>query len=326
MKEKRFEFVLQADAPIAHSEGTIGNSSVLMRQKVRLPGGRWAKVPYITGDTMRHGLREAGAWAYLDAAGLVDDPSLTESALRLLFAGGMVTKLGPTVNLEEFRRLAEICPPLGLLGGCAQNRVIEGQVHVDEALLICSETQHLFPQWLKDWLSEQEESVESARKHVNERTRVRMDPALSPGKRELLLPESKQEIQQRLLAGEIAAGADDAKGKEAAKSTNMPRNFEVVERGSLFYWSIQGRVCSELQEDTFMVMLGAFLSHCQVGGKKATGHGMLKPVHCRQVHVRPVSQRTEVFSLSTAKIGDVFRAHCREKAGEIRDFLGSVAA
>lgn len=89
---------------------------------------------------MRHGLREAIAWAMLDAAGLMGD-ALSEAALRLLFAGGMVTGSGgDAIKLSEYRELVGIVPSLGLLGGCAQNHVVPGAVHCDEAVLICEET------------------------------------------------------------------------------------------------------------------------------------------------------------------------------------------
>jgi hypothetical protein len=66
----KLEFVLRAETPIAHHSGTEGNVSILMRQKVRRPGGGWSNVPYITGDTLRHQLRELGSLALLEAAGI----------------------------------------------------------------------------------------------------------------------------------------------------------------------------------------------------------------------------------------------------------------
>lgn len=59
MQVNHFEFVLEARTPIAHHSETLGNEQIAMRRKVRQRGGAWADVPIITGDTMRHGMREA---------------------------------------------------------------------------------------------------------------------------------------------------------------------------------------------------------------------------------------------------------------------------
>jgi len=73
----------------------------ILRQLVLQPNGTRAKVQIVTGDTMRHGLREASSYMLLEAAGLLDQ-KLTEEALRLLFSGGMVTgSSGSGVKLDE---------------------------------------------------------------------------------------------------------------------------------------------------------------------------------------------------------------------------------
>ena len=69
MERHQIEIILRAAQPIAHAEGTVGNTQTIMRRKVRQPDGRFTRVPYVTGDTMRHGLREAGAYSLHEAAG-----------------------------------------------------------------------------------------------------------------------------------------------------------------------------------------------------------------------------------------------------------------
>lgn len=314
----RVEFVLEAQSPIAHHEGTFGNSAIIMRQKVRRPDGSWCRVPIVTGDTMRHGLREASTYALLDAAGMLGE-ELTESALRLLFAGGMVTgSSGSTVRLDEYRRLIETLPTIALLGGCAGNRIIPGAIEVDAAQLICEETAHLLP----PWVTETQHVGDSCRAHVEEVQRVRMDPTLDPGKRKLLRPVDAEAVQQRLLA---SATATDAVATDDAKSSMMPRRFETVVAGSRFFWSISARLHSELERDTFMVMVATFLSGAVVGGKRGTGHGKLKPITARNVQIRTYAEKAETFDLG-APVGQMFRAHVAERADALRAFLRTVAA
>src|SRR3970282_2460114 len=81
---------------------------ILMRKKVRQSDGAIVNVPCITGDTMRHGMRESSSYAMLDAAG-VPEGGLTEAALRLLFAGGMVTGSEEgAVRLDEYREMCDL--------------------------------------------------------------------------------------------------------------------------------------------------------------------------------------------------------------------------
>lgn len=323
METKRFDFVLRAEQPIAHHSETLGNAALLMRRKTRLPDGGFADVPMVTGDTMRHGLREAAAFAYLDAAGLLGE-TLSEPALRLLFAGGMVTgSAGGSVRLGDYRELCELCPPLALLGGCAQNRVVPGRMMVDEATLICTETAHLVPEYVVEWLGDT--PLSSQRSHVEEAQRVRMDPALDPGKRRLLIATDREQIEMRMALRESPATEAQA---DASKSTMLPRTYERVVQGSLFWWRVTATCWDDLDADTLMVMLAAFLYDARVGGKRGTGCGLLAPVQAWGAELRRPSERPDAMDVRAlgSRVGTRFRAHVAERRERIAEFLGRVAA
>ena len=330
MKVLRYEFLLEAQSPLAHHAEVFGNSAVLMDRKVRLPDGRFVKVPCVTADTMRHGMREAAAYALLDAAGLLGIGSLSEAALRLLFAGGMVTGRGDAsvVSLESYRKMVELIPTMGLFGGCADNRVIPGRLTVDDAQLVCEEAKHYLPAWATAWLEAQKSELAPSRSHVELVQRVRMDPSLNPGKRKLLAPGAAAEVERRLLSSEAAHASDEDVDRQAAKSTMMPRTFEVLAQGSLLYWSASAACYSDLDEDTFHVALGAFLATAQVGGKRATGHGRLRVVTARDVAVRRPAESVAEFDTVAlgGRMGQLFRAHVAERAEAIKTWLGSVNA
>ena len=330
MKQQRIEFVLEAQQPIAHHEESFGNSAVAMRRKIRLPDGEFARVPIITADTMRHGMREASSYALLDAAGLLGSPSLTEPALRLLFSGGMITgSAGGSVKLGDYRDLVDLVPTLALFGGAAQNRVIPGRLMVDDAILICDETQHRVPSWV---FEDVDSSLDSHRSHIEEVQRVRMDASLDPGKRQMLTAGEVERIEGRLAKSENASALGDAKAKDEAKSAMLPRRFETIVSGSLFFWSVTATTYSALEEDTFMVSVASFLHHAVVGGKKGTGHGLVKAIAARGVALSAPSERMEVIdtgtegALSTGRVGELFRAHVRERGDRIASFLDKVAA
>ena len=323
---KAFEILLEATTPIAHHSEVFGNHAVIARRKVRLPSGGWAHVPAISGDSLRHGLREAAAYAFLDAAGLLDAGALTEAALRLLFSGGMVTGRGDAANikLDDYRTMVELVPPLALLGGCASNRVIPGRMVVEDATLVCEESRHLIPTWVVDKAGE----ISGSRSHVEVHQRVRMDATLDPGKRKLLADTAVRQIEGQLRKSEAAHEVDNPIEREEAKSSMMPRTFEAIAAGSLFSWRVQATCMSELDTDTFYAMVGAFLGNARVGGKRGTGFGLVRPVAANEVTIRrPAAsmQSVDVTALGP-RIGELFRAHVKANADKAKAFLKVVDA
>lgn len=323
----RYEMVLEAVSPIAHHAESIGNLALAMREKIRQPDGTVADVPIVTGDTMRHKLREAASYVFLDAAGLLGT-SLTEAALRLLFAGGMVTGNGDgaAVKLDHYRQLCDLVPSIGILGGCAENRVIPGKLIVERAMLICRESARIVPEWARTWARENSGPEDTCRAHIDEVTRVRMDPLLVPEKRELLTAGARAAVEGRLLASETASADGDAVGKERAKSSMLPRSFEVIVSGSLLYWAIEARTHSALERDTAQLMLSAFLANAVVGGKSGTGHGRLKVREGRNCEVARHSERSTAMTFDGAQIGDIFRAHVADRREAIVRLIQEVDA
>lgn len=323
---KVFEVLLEAMTPIAHHEGSFGNHAVVFRRKIRQPDGSWASVPFITGDTLRHKLREAAAWAYLDAAGMLEDGALSDAALRLLFNGGMVSGNGDggAIKLDAYREMVDLVPPLGLLGGCAGNRVIPGRLTVDDALLVCSESDGFVPEWVRD----ETPTRDTARAHIETAQRVRMDSTLDPSKARLLGEGSAAKVKGRLRKSEEAAATGDAIATQDAKSSMMPRTFETVAAGSRFSWRVEARCISPLDVDTFHTMVAAFLSNATVGGKGGTGHGRIRAIKASQLVVNRPSERLNSVDLQAPGqgIGTVFRAHVKERAPKAREFLRSVDA
>lgn len=328
-ERKRYEFVLRADTPLAHHQEVFGNAAQVFRKDVMQPDGTFAKVPYITADTMRHGLREAAAYALLDAIGMLDKATLTEAALRLLFAGGLITGGGAgAVKLDEYREMVALIPSLGLLGGCAMNRAIPGKMFVEDATLICTESEHTAPAWTLAASPPRN----SCRSHIEETVRVRMDPSLDPGKRLLLTDGAHHGINQRLLASEAASESGDAVEKRDTKSTMLPRSFETIKQGSLLSWSVEAVIQSDIENETFQMMIGAFLANAQVGGKRGTGHGRLSVLKvndgyaAREVTLLRPSTSADVSTAALSLRGASVREHYVKNADRIRTMLSTVVA
>lgn len=331
MERKKYEVLLASIEPMAHHGETLGNHALLMREKVRAPSGRFVDVPILTGDAIRHGLREAAAYATLDAAGMLDQeggPQLTEAALRLLFNGGVMEGGDGGADIKGYRMMVDIFPPLALFGGCAGNRVIGGRLMVGRALLVCTESMHLLPPWVAEHVASEGASVRPAREHVANVQRVRMDPSLRPDKRLLLSDDERGRIEGRLLDHEAASSSGDIKAIEELKSAMMPRTFETVAAGSLWWWQVSATCYSDLDVDCFHVALGSWLHAPRVGSRSGTGFGGLAPVVGRDVAwTRPSDAAT---SFSGADIqgrkGDLYRAHVRDRADRLKAWLREVQA
>jgi CRISPR type IV-associated protein Csf2 len=321
--------ILEAVSPIAHHAESFGNTAIIMTEPVLRADGSRVKVPIITGDTMRHGLREAAAYAFLDAAELLEEPSLSEAALRLLFSGGQIGgPSGSSISIRDYRAMVELVPSLGLLGGCAGNRMLQGRVWVDRALLICAESWPIIErdEWSRAWVTEHMPTMASARSSRDLVQRVRMDPTLTAAGKALLSPAAALATSERMLASEAASEAGDALAILDSKSSMMPRTFEVVATGARFVWSVTATLLSELDRDTFLLMLAAWLSNMVVGGKKGTGHGRLVAIDGWNLpHVR-VGVPDERGLPTKDNVGARFREHVSERAAAIKDFLAKVEA
>lgn len=325
LNQVTYDFVLEAATPVAHSSENLGNSSILMTRRQRLPDGRFVNLPVVSGDSMRHGLREAGMLAYIEAAELAD---MTVASLRLLFAGGQISgSSGTSVSISGYHEMVDLCPPLGLLGGCVNNRMVPGRMIVDEAILISEETLPLCPQWVSDWASSSGTSMSPIRAHVEEVTRVRMDPTLSPEKRRLLSATEVDAVNERLQLSESASDSNDAVAKLETKGSMMPRNFERLAAGSLLYWQVRANCYGELDFDTFHVMLSRFLGNAWVGGKRGTGHGFLRPVTARKIAFTTSAEVSDVNMDDVARrIGSVFQDHVSSRSEQIAGFMREVVA
>lgn len=326
-RQHRIELLLRAEEPIAHHEGSVGNVGIIMRRTCFLPNGRKTKVPIITADTLRHGMREASALATLEAAGLLDAVH-GESALRLMFSGGQMLKSTDTLRLDDYREMIELFPPLALLGGCAGNRIIPGRMSVGDAWLVCEESRHRLPGWVTEKLDEDGVQCNGARAHVERVQRVRMDPMLQPQHRALLSAGEREAVEGRLVRSDDAARDDDDAEKLRTKSTMLPFAFETIAAGSLFFARVDARTTNLLESDTLAVTIAAWLHNARVGGKKGTGHGLVRLVAARGFERSQTAEPT----LSALALGETpaeierYRAHIAARAERLGVWLAGVAA
>lgn len=127
-----------------HGAGTSGNTARLRTQEVVQPDGSLALVPFLSANSVRHGLRDALAW-HIAKTLAIPEGSLTKNEVGLLWSGGAVTKTGAETNLDLLRRIGDVIPQLGLLGYAAGSDIISGSLRVSDMMLICTENQPRLP-------------------------------------------------------------------------------------------------------------------------------------------------------------------------------------
>jgi hypothetical protein len=331
MEQIRYEVIFQADEPIAHAKGTLGNHSIFMRRKYRMADGSFEDVPVITADTLRHGLFEAGQLAHMDMIGALKEPALTADAVRLLFNGGFSTPRGSgSTRFEEYRKLCDALPLVKMRGGAFNGQMEEGLVSVGDGMLVCEELMHLIGHsaFASEWLAQSGTKILSYRDHIDVEQRVRMDAMLRESSRQLLSPEDRDHADRWLAARDDAHVNDDAKARDATKSKMLPRTAEVLSPGSLVYWSVTATYYTDLDRDAMHVALATFLARARIGGKRGTGHGLLTPVAGTMTTLLGPAERGQSLDLATFRstVGEVFRAHVKDRAEATKKVLSEVRA
>lgn len=317
MSKTTLKFIVEAMSPISQAEGVQGNHSVLMMRKQRLADGTIEKVPIVSSDSMRHGLRECGAEICLGLAGLLDcpeGPQLTESALRLLYSGGMLTGRGDAsvIKIDRWREVCETLPILSLMGGCIDAMMLPGKLQVGDLVLLCTETAG--------------ESYHPWRDQMDHVQRVRFDVTRDPHKQRLLSEGARASVDQRLLGKETARASGEIAAEDRGRP--MPHSHEVICAGSLWSWELTHNTLTEIELATLNLSLALFFHSWRIGGKRGTGHGHIRAVKAESVSLPRFSELKtdcDVSALSTSH-KTLLETHMQASKDALAELLAKVDA
>jgi len=251
--------------PIHHGAGTEGNTVVLRRQEICLPDGTIEAVPFVSGNSIRHMLRNAGVLYALEAMGVAHD-SLSKGVVDLLFSGGSLGGKN-SLTLAQAKRIEEMFPILSVLGYSAGNTIASGRIDVHHLHLVCEENAFRAPAALSDnprW------SV-PASANVSTEFGTRHDAARSAAASRFLA-----------LKAPVELGAPTKKGKPEKESTQMIYEFETISAGAEFFGGLVYRGLKPQEMEALESALtyacdgadrGAYLF--RVGAKASTGFGRM---------------------------------------------------
>lgn len=237
-----------------HGSSSVGNTRLFRTQEVVLEDGSISRVPYISGNSIKHMIREHASLYAIEAMG-IKDGSLSRSVVDLLISGGRLSKSGSGIDLGQARELAVMFPALSLCGYSASNWICDSKIKVDNLHLVCSENSIRVPETLSGSLHLQNR----AGYYYEEEYGTRHEPTRSPSIQSLLVDED--------LPG---------------SSNQMIYDFEVIKSGS-HWWS--SFFLHNVSEREIQALLSGLSHACEeihprgfvyrLGGKTAVGMGRL---------------------------------------------------
>jgi len=242
----RLHFTALALDPIHHGAGNVGNTSVLRKQDVILPDGKTARVPFISGNSIKHKIREAAASFALQAMGV--SGGLTKAQVDLLFSGGSLSKSGSSVNLSQARQLEELFPVVGLCGYSAGNTMTASKLTVEHLHLVCAENQHRVHAELADEIGDALLS-RRAGQYLGEDFGTRHENK-NPAVQRFLTYEERKRIE-----GEKSKKKDEVHA-DKGDSLQMIYEFETIRPGALFFGCIHFRDVSDMELAALQSALG----------------------------------------------------------------------
>lgn len=245
----RLTYTATLTAPMHHGAGSAGNTALLRTEQIVQPDGTPATVPFVSGNSIRHGLREALAWHLVDTLA-IEHGSLSKPVVDLLWSGGAITETGSQVDLDMLRRVSQLLPQLTMLGYSARSDLAAGTLRVSPLILVCAENRWRLPHDVAA-LPQTERRASAYR---GEEFGTRHDITDTPAGRYL----------------DVA---------QAITSTQMIYDVQTLKSGSILYGSLHltpAATADHLLALKAALTLWAPGGVCHLGAKSATGFGAAK--------------------------------------------------
>lgn len=317
--------------PIHHGAGTSGNTQILRVQDVILPDGSEARVPFVSGNSLKHMVRDGMVRFALDSMA-VPDGTLSKSVVDLLFSGGHLGKGKGAVDLSKVRRLSELFPVLSVCGYSAGNHMEASKLACDMLHFVCRENEWRLPADLEGHPHLRVRVAQFRKTEMGTRHESTRDPRVS----RMLTAEA-----QKAIADDAAEGLkskDKAERKDKTKTTQMIYDFQVIAPGSVWWGAVHFKDLTDYElaalkagiaysvtpicEGRFQMRLGAKGS-VGFGRVNAEFGGFVRTVDCpsytESTAICPVSR-----DALPPELGD-YVAHLRANKAEIMQFLEEVA-
>jgi hypothetical protein len=306
--------------PLHHGAGTSGNTQLLRMQRMINPEtGKPYRVPFVSGNSMKHRIRYHAVQYALDVLG-VEDQRFTKAEVDLLFSGGHLNKSGGAINLAKARRLEELFPALSMCGYSAGNTMTESKLRVSHLHLVCEENSWRLPEDLR------EVALSRVRAGAlrGEEFGTRHDMAGRAVATRLLTASEAQRLADAATKKLPKKGDKSTKDSSTkGDSAQMIYDFQVVNPGAQFWGSVWFNELSEMELAALSSSFhygsagadgGNSLMH--IGAKSSVGFGLMSVELRGAVRAQAVEYRE---SKLLAADGDAHKSRDRLYCEHLRD-------
>lgn len=319
----RIDIRATALEPIVHGAGTSGNTQLLRVQE--LADG--TKVPFVSGNSVKHRIRACGAQYALDTME-VDDHSLSKPVIDLLFSGGHLSKSGAAVDLARARKLEELFPILSLCGYSAGNVMTESKVRVSHLHVVCRENAWRVPD---DLLTHPAIDTRAGMLITDEFGTRHDQGSKSAGIRYLTDVAGSMQVAKKTKALKEPSADGPA---ERGDSAQMIYDFSAIAAGATLWGTVQVADLSDLERAALASAFhyAAVDSRGEqlvmgIGAKTSIGYGALKVELRGSIRVAPPAFVADTSLTTTGDtLGARYAAHLRERKDEILAALHEATA
>lgn len=240
---------------LKHGGQTVGNVQQFARHDVTDPDAERVSVPFVSGNSIKHLIRESGADFAREALGL-GEGSMSRAEAYLLYAGGALDKSGQSIRLDKARAAEKHMPILGLCGYAAGNAMAESQVRVDDWELACWEQSHRLGAVLGRYTPTLADALEVyADEWIATAQRTGHDPTRRAKGLRLLHEEDREKVVAQLSTTSKGAAKDAYRPMPYEYETLIPgavlvggftfaqgvRPLELAAFRSALIWACEGR-------------------------------------------------------------------------------------
>jgi hypothetical protein len=308
MRTYILEGIVTALSSISHNGGERnGTITQLRREKFVQPNGKVARVPVISGNSVRGIFRDRGMFSMLRQLGYGVNVETGEvsglplNAFYFLFSGGALTSTGDGhIDVKKFREMRETIPLIGLFGGAAGNTILPGKMKIGKLLPICNETAHLIPERFLP------ETIQTIWEYCQTEMYTRRD--------------DEKNDRVRMLISQPAIG--EGTPAKPATPQQMKYDIETLAAGTQFYWKVVLEDVTDVEFEAFLTTVLEFSKSPNIGGKGGVGHGEISIKLDKWVEVdsRINLQGAEL----DVKLGEKYSKHLKTHGAEIRKVLNEM--
>lgn len=310
----RFEGIATALSAISHLGDSAGGTTSIFRREKMLVSGRVQEIPVLSGNAWRGQLRDCGMRFMLSELG---EPTLSPAAFHFLTSGGALTKdAGRGLDIGQARKLRELIPLVGVLGGACGRQILEGKLQVGKWYPVCRETAAFLPEHYQEMPEIRQSIFEMTDLH----SFTRMDDAKSE-RWQKYLPAPERTLLEAPKTRKTKDGDEIAEKPGVAQQ--MRYSQEVLIAGTRFYCWLSLADVTPLEYDAFASALIEWSKAPFIGGQSRHGCGLVELKFDNWMSVSPLAK----FGTETGvglPVGAAYVEHLHSQRSAILDALGEI--